>query len=170
MKITLALLFATFTSITTVLAVAVAAPPPGVPSYQGPPTKKLHEIREEAMAEMKNATLVRRDSYGDGTWYDVNVGYTACGWLFNNDAWVVAAGEFTAVYSSFMVDGNPNNSKICGRNIWLWGWYGTGPTDVTIVDKCMDCAYNDIDMAPAVYRYVVGDQGTGRRPIGWSWK
>lgn len=69
MKITLALLFATFTSITTVLAVAVAAPPPGVPSYQGPPTKKLHEIREEAMAEMKNATLVRRDSYGDGTFF-----------------------------------------------------------------------------------------------------
>ncbi|TFK98111.1 hypothetical protein BDV98DRAFT_220001 [Pterulicium gracile] len=155
--------------VTTALAASVAKPPPSVLSYSGPPTKEMHQIREEALADLKNGTqhLVARDSFGSGTWYDVNAGYTACGTLHNNDAWVVAVSA--GLYDSTAVDGNPNHNRICGRKIWLWGWYGTAPTDVTIVDRCAGCAWNDIDMSPSVFRYVVGDLGAGRKPIGWNW-
>lgn len=54
--------------VTTALAASVAKPPPSVLSYSGPPTKEMHQIREEALADLKNGTqhLVARDSFGSG--------------------------------------------------------------------------------------------------------
>ncbi|TFK95942.1 RlpA-like double-psi beta-barrel-protein domain-containing protein-containing protein [Pterulicium gracile] len=102
---------------------------------------------------------------GDGTWYNVSVGYGACGTLQGDHEYVVAVSDRR--YEETKVDGNPNNNKICGRLISIDGESANGPVTARVVDRCGGCKYDDIDMSPALFQHVVGDLGLGRRQINW---
>jgi hypothetical protein len=103
---------------------------------------------------------------GDGTWYDVSVGYTACGTLHGNGEYVIAVDH--AFYDSKNVDGNPNHSKVCGKQVKIDGPSANGPVIATIVDRCAGCATNDIDMTPSLFQAVVGSTSIGRARVTWQ--
>ncbi|KAI4955367.1 hypothetical protein J4E91_001227 [Alternaria rosae] len=67
---------------------------------------------------------------------------------------------------------NPNNNPLCGRQIRAHRVDERTGKDasivVTIVDKCMGCAYDDIDVSPAMFDKLA-DKGKGRVNVEWSW-
>ncbi|MEV7089042.1 RlpA-like double-psi beta-barrel domain-containing protein [Streptomyces sp. NPDC093085] len=96
---------------------------------------------------------------GQATWY--NTGLGACGW-YNNDSELVVAIS-TDLYGSYP---NPNNSPQCGRQLRVNGPLGS--VTVTVVDKCMSCATNDVDLSPAAFSRI-GDLNAGRINVSWDW-
>jgi expansin (peptidoglycan-binding protein) len=62
-------------------------------------------------------------------------------------------------------------AKYCGMCVQMTGLAGTAT--VQVVDECPDCRNHnsgdtDIDLSPAAFAAVVGDQGIGRSPITWT--
>ncbi|CAA9961756.1 hypothetical protein PTMSG1_05133 [Pyrenophora teres f. maculata] len=106
------------------------------------------------------------DVTGDFTYYSTGLG--ACGVTNNdNDAIVsISHGRF----DENMVDGNPNNNKLCGRKIRAHRIdERTGKEasiDLTIADRCVGCAYNDIDVSP-VYFGKMAAHDLGRVKVQW---
>ncbi|MFI6699364.1 RlpA-like double-psi beta-barrel domain-containing protein [Streptomyces sp. NPDC050509] len=96
---------------------------------------------------------------GQATWY--NTGLGACGW-FNNDSELVVAIS-TTLYGNHP---NPNNSPQCGRQIRVNGPLGS--VVVRVVDKCMGCATNDVDLSPTAFSRI-GDLNAGRINVSWDW-
>ncbi|MFC9426341.1 RlpA-like double-psi beta-barrel domain-containing protein [Streptomyces sp. NPDC056987] len=96
---------------------------------------------------------------GQATWY--NTGLGACGWSNNDGELVVAIS--TALYGNYP---NPNNSPQCGRQIRVNGPLGS--VTVKVVDKCIGCATNDVDLSPAAFSRI-GDLNAGRINVSWDW-
>ncbi|MFE4055486.1 RlpA-like double-psi beta-barrel domain-containing protein [Streptomyces sp. NPDC059096] len=96
---------------------------------------------------------------GQATWY--NTGLGACGW-YNNDSELVVAIS-TTLYGTYP---NPNNSPQCGRQIRVNGPLGS--VVVRVVDKCMSCATNDVDLSPTAFSRI-GDLNAGRINVSWDW-
>ncbi|MFJ7998423.1 RlpA-like double-psi beta-barrel domain-containing protein [Streptomyces sp. NPDC096310] len=96
---------------------------------------------------------------GQATWY--NTGLGACGW-YNNDSELVVAIS-VAQYGNYP---NPNNSPQCGRQIRVNGPLGS--VVVRVVDKCMGCATNDVDLSPTAFSRI-GDLNAGRINVSWDW-
>ena len=94
---------------------------------------------------------------GDGTYYSVSVG--ACGWT-NTDTQLVAAVS-TTVYG---YQANPNTAPICGQCAVVS--FGGNNVKVTIVDKCMGCLPDDIDLSPAAFS-AIASQILGRIEVTW---
>ena len=65
--------------------------------------------------------------------------------------------------------GNPNNNPMCGTTIGIYN-PSNGKTidNVKIVDKCMGCAIDDIDVNVELFEALGFDQGRGRVP-GMDW-
>ncbi|OQV15000.1 hypothetical protein BV898_10760 [Hypsibius exemplaris] len=85
----------------------------------------------------------------------------ACGKV-NSDSELVAAVS-TAVYGR---DANPNNAAICGQCALVR--HGNGKSvKVTIVDKCMACKLDDIDLSPTAFAQLA-EHARGRIPVSWS--
>jgi expansin (peptidoglycan-binding protein) len=62
-------------------------------------------------------------------------------------------------------------AKYCGMCVEMTGLAGTAT--VQVVDECPDCKNHnsgdtDIDLSPAAFAAVVGDQSIGRSPITWK--
>ena len=49
------------------------------------------------------------------TWYNVSVGYTACGSLHGDDELVLALNE--AQFDPFTPDHNPNHNTLCNKKV-----------------------------------------------------
>ncbi|MFE3829550.1 RlpA-like double-psi beta-barrel domain-containing protein [Streptomyces sp. NPDC059092] len=96
---------------------------------------------------------------GQATWY--NTGLGACGWSNNDSELVVAIS--TTLYGNYP---NPNNSPQCGRQIRVNGPLGS--VVVRVVDKCMGCATNDVDLSPTAFSRI-GDLNAGRINVSWDW-
>jgi expansin (peptidoglycan-binding protein) len=97
--------------------------------------------------------------YGDGTYY--NTGLGACGWTNNDSQLVVAVSQ-----QWYGTAPNPNNSAACGKQLRVRGPLGV--VYVTIVDKCVGCATDDLDFSPAAFR-AIANISDGRVPIRWVW-
>ncbi|MEW1718131.1 RlpA-like double-psi beta-barrel domain-containing protein [Streptomyces sp. NPDC093109] len=97
--------------------------------------------------------------YGDGTYY--NTGLGACGWRNNDSQLVVAVSQ-----RWYGTAPNPNNSAACGKQLKVRGPLGV--VYVTIVDKCMGCATDDLDLSPAAFRQIA-NISQGRVSIRWVW-
>ncbi|OQV15016.1 hypothetical protein BV898_10776 [Hypsibius exemplaris] len=95
---------------------------------------------------------------GDGTYY--NVGMGACGRV-NSDSELVAAVS-TTVYGRYA---NPNNAAICGQCALVQHGHRKR-VKVTIVDKCMGCKSDDIDLSPTAFAQLA-DHALGRIPVSW---
>lgn len=95
-------------------------------------------------------------SRADGSITYFNPGLGACG-ITNSDNDLITAVS-AALYDS---------QKPCGRNIRVT--YQGRSVVVQVVDRCVGCAYNDLDLSPAAFQTVIGDLGIGRVNAQWEW-
>ncbi|CAI0650487.1 unnamed protein product [Colletotrichum noveboracense] len=108
-----------------------------------------------------NNSLDRRGG-GSGvmTWFNPSLG--SCGRTNGDNDMVVAISHITMGDAG----GNPNNNPNCGKTITISR--GGITKTATIVDKCMGCAADHIDVSPAVFR-AFADLGAGKiGDVKWS--
>lgn len=94
------------------------------------------------------------------TWFNPSLG--SCGRTNGDNDLVVAISHITMGDAG----GNPNNNPNCGKTITI---SRSGITKTaTIVDKCMGCGVDHIDVSPAVFR-AFADLGAGKiGDVKWS--
>ncbi|CAF0957663.1 unnamed protein product [Adineta steineri] len=102
--------------------------------------------------------------HGEGTHYDVAVGYTACGTLHSRFDMVAALNAHQ--FDPHTPYGNPNKNSLCGKRMRVQGPSGT--VDVAIVDRCPGCKTGDIDLNEAAFAKI-GSTAAGRIRISWHW-
>ncbi|KAK4211165.1 RlpA-like double-psi beta-barrel-protein domain-containing protein-containing protein [Rhypophila decipiens] len=127
-------------------------------SAAAPAAEKKAEAKAQSGGEMSI-----KDS-GSFTWYNPSVGYGACGWM-NSDNDLVAALN-NEQFDPQTPNGNPNRNPLCGRRIRVWS--NGRSVDVTLVDRCPQCNWGDLDLSPAAFR-ALGDQNVGRLWGDWQW-
>ncbi|KAF6836347.1 SCP-like extracellular protein [Colletotrichum musicola] len=103
--------------------------------------------------EHQTSVLHRRQTFsGDLTHYAPGLG--ACGWN-NND------GDRVVALSHIKMGSQSNGNPMCGKMIRATTPNGKS-IDLKVVDKCMGCAENNIDVDPSSFIALVGDLGIGR--------
>lgn len=95
-----------------------------------------------------------RSNSGSMTYYAVGLG--ACG-ITNSDA------ELVCAMSASLYDAN----KPCGKHIKITG--PAGSVTVKVVDRCVGCAYHDLDLSPTAFQKAIGDLSVGRKTATWEW-
>lgn len=101
--------------------------------------------------------LARRSNTGDLTFYEVGLG--ACGWT-NTD------GEMVVALSQGLMGSQSNGNPNCGKKIKIT--YGGKTIVVEVVDKCMGCKTNDLDLSPAAFS-ALAPESDGRIQGTWVW-
>ncbi|KAH6897360.1 Non-catalytic module family expansin [Thelonectria olida] len=99
-------------------------------------------------------TSINPRSTGSMTWYTPGLG--ACGQ--NN-----GENELVCAMSAGLYDAN----SPCGKSIKITG--PAGSVTVKVVDRCVGCAYDDIDLSPAAFQKAIGELGIGRKNAQWEW-
>ncbi|KAI8151640.1 Allergen Asp f 7 [Colletotrichum sp. SAR 10_65] len=109
----------------------------------------------------ENNSLDRRGGgAGVMTWFNPSLG--SCGRTNGDNDMVVAISHITMGDAG----GNPNNNPNCGKTITISR--GGITKTATIVDKCMGCGVDHIDVSPAVFR-AFADLGAGKiGDVKWS--
>lgn len=100
---------------------------------------------------------------GQLTFYDVGLG--ACGGT-NSDSDMIAAASML-LYDGFdgYTGGNSNNNPICGKQVQIT--FEGKSIVVTIVDRCVGCAREDLDLSPTAFALLANrDRG---RVSGATW-
>jgi hypothetical protein len=59
-----------------------------------------------------------------------------------------------------------NGNPLCGKTITITSSSGKSTT-ATVKDKCMGCAYNDIDVSEKVFLDLYGSLDSGRDQVTW---
>ena len=106
---------------------------------------------------------------GDLTYYGLGLG--ACGEV-NSDTDMVCAVSHT-VFDAVAVGSNPNQNPLCGRRIHIMrndtqAGTGNASVTVTVVDRCVGCLPNDLDLSPAAFDQLA-PESAGRVVGSWSW-
>ncbi|RCK59212.1 Papain inhibitor [Candida viswanathii] len=99
---------------------------------------------------------------GEGTYYSTGLG--SCGITSSDTDYIIAVSH--ELYDKYTVGGNPNNNSLCGKKIRAF--YNGNSVDVTVVDRCEGCAYNDLDFSPSAFDQLAS-QSLGRIDITWEW-
>jgi hypothetical protein len=107
-----------------------------------------------ALALAAPTTLNPRSSTGSMTWYTPGLG--ACGQT-NSES------ELVCAMSASLYDAQ----SPCGKSIKISG--PAGSVTVKVVDRCVGCAYDDIDLSPAAFEKAIGGLGVGRKNAKWEW-
>jgi len=91
---------------------------------------------------------------GDGTFFETGLG--ACGITNTDTDFIVAVSmiRFDAVST-----GNSNTNPLCGKKVSIS--FGGATATATIVDRCVGCAEDSLDMTPALFQ-VFASLGVGR--------
>lgn len=92
---------------------------------------------------------------GDATYF--NPGLGSCGQT-NTDA-----DHIVAMSGQLMAD---TNKEKCGKSIKVT--YQGKTTQVTVVDSCPGCKYNDIDLSPSAFKDLA-PLDVGRIQVEWEW-
>lgn len=100
---------------------------------------------------------------GDITYYSISDGPGSCGKTFNDSDLVCALS------TAMMGNGpNPNTNPKCYTSITLTNPDNPGSWQAQIVSTCEGCAYEDVDLSPALFQ-LVAPTGDGRvHGISWS--
>ena len=102
---------------------------------------------------------------GDITYYTPGMG--ACGWTSTTSDAIVAISE--TIFDVYTPNGNPNNNPLCGKTVTIVGTDGS-TYDAEIVDRCVGCDEESIDLSPSMFTIVAPD-GDGRvHNVAWSFK
>lgn len=99
---------------------------------------------------------------GEGTYYSTGLG--ACGITNVDTDYIIAISH--QLYDENVKDANPNNNPLCGKKITAY--YEGKSVEVTVVDRCEGCQYNDLDFSPSAFSQLA-DQDLGRIDITWNW-
>ncbi|VUC25617.1 unnamed protein product [Clonostachys rosea] len=94
---------------------------------------------------------------GKMTWYNPGVG--ACGKTNNDNDIVVAIGV------PHWHAANPNNDPNCQKKVTIH--HGSKTVTARVVDKCMSCGRNNIDVSPAVFKKF-GPLSKGHFQVKWT--
>ncbi|RKP10699.1 RlpA-like double-psi beta-barrel-protein domain-containing protein-containing protein [Thamnocephalis sphaerospora] len=111
------------------------------------------------MSHTADASAVSLLKRGDGTYYNMEGGYTACGEKHTDDEF------YAAVAPSWFTTGNPNHDPICKKCAVVNG--PKGQVKVHINDICPPCTRESIDLTPAAFDQIA-DRVDGRVPITWE--
>jgi hypothetical protein len=90
---------------------------------------------------------------GDMTYYETGLG--ACGWTNLDSDMVIALAHG-------MMGTQSNGNPYCGRMVSIT--YGGKTITAKVVDKCMGCAEDDIDLSHAAFAALVPQYGTPQDP------
>ncbi|KAI9595345.1 RlpA-like double-psi beta-barrel-protein domain-containing protein-containing protein [Syncephalis fuscata] len=101
-------------------------------------------------------TLSRR---GDGTFYNIGGGYTACGETHSDNEF------YAAIAPSFFTAANRNSDPMCQKCALVTG--PKGQVKVRVNDVCPSCAHDAIDMTPAAFNQIANPE-QGRVSISWD--
>ncbi|KAK0521920.1 Lytic transglycosylase [Tilletia horrida] len=102
---------------------------------------------------------------GEGTYYNMAGGITACGGQYTDDDMVAALSG--SLFDSSSPGGNPNANALCGKKLRV-SYHGKSIT-VTAVDRCEACAFGDLDFTPTAFSRLASID-TGRIDgIHWRW-
>jgi expansin (peptidoglycan-binding protein) len=102
---------------------------------------------------------------GRCTWYNVSVGYTACGSRHGDDELVFALNA--PQFDPYTPHGNPNLNTLCSKKIKVTGPHGTAI--IQLVDRCPGCPYGGLDLSPAAFLLVGGNLDIGVVEGTWDW-
>ena len=91
---------------------------------------------------------------GEVTYYHPGLG--ACGQTHGD-------GDKVTAVSAAMFD----SKKPCGRRMRVSG--GAGSVVVKVVDRCVSCGLNDLDLSPSAFKAAIGGLGIGRDSAKWEW-
>lgn len=122
------------------------------------PAAELEE-RTSKSSKSKKVTYV-----GDATYYDVGLG--ACGeWNVSSDPIVAVSHTLFDTYPGY--DGaNPNNNPICGKK--LTATYKGKSVTVTVRDRCVGCAPDDIDLSISAFEKLAPKAVGRMHDVKWS--
>ncbi|KAI8056763.1 RlpA-like double-psi beta-barrel-protein domain-containing protein-containing protein [Syncephalis plumigaleata] len=118
--------------------------------------KRNNNVVSSSDSNAPPSSLAKR---GDGTFYNMEGGYTACGEQHKDSEF------YAAVAPSWFTTGNPNSDPICKKCALVSG--PKGQVKVHINDVCPPCARDSIDMTPAAFNQIA-DPSQGRVPISWD--
>ncbi|KLJ09196.1 hypothetical protein EMPG_15378 [Blastomyces silverae] len=99
---------------------------------------------------------------GDLTYYDPGLG--ACGIESAAGEPVCAVSQY--LYDAVAVGTNPNANPLCGKRVRLRR--AGRSVDVTVVDRCVGCQPNDIDVSLSVFTQLALEEH-GRVDVQWAW-
>jgi len=84
---------------------------------------------------------------GEATYY--YTGLVACGTYHKDSEYIAAVAD--SRFDSYPGAGsNPNKNPICGKRVRAY--YKGKQVEVTIRDRCIGCAHNDLDFTPTAFK------------------
>ncbi|EGW30745.1 uncharacterized protein SPAPADRAFT_62602 [Spathaspora passalidarum NRRL Y-27907] len=134
------------------------APEPTTSSSSAPAPAETAKPSAQGSSSQPSGSI----HHGQGTYYDTGMG--ACGVVSSDSDYIIAISH--TMFDAALTDGNPNHNPLCGKKIRAF--YGGNSVDVTIVDRCVGCAEDDLDFSPAAFKQIA-DPGLGRIDITWQW-
>ncbi|RLV93214.1 hypothetical protein JA1_002649 [Spathaspora sp. JA1] len=140
------------------------APAPTTTSQAPAPAPTTSTTSSQAPAQTSQASSgpTGETFSGQGTYYNPDMG--ACGIVNSDSDYIVAISH--SMFDAAMIDGNPNHNPICGKRIRAY--YGGKSVDVSIVDRCVGCAPDDLDLSPVAFDQIA-DPALGRIELTWQW-
>ncbi|KAH7149276.1 RlpA-like double-psi beta-barrel-protein domain-containing protein-containing protein [Dactylonectria estremocensis] len=145
---------------TTSTSVYVAPEPTTTSEVYVAPTTTAVEVVATTSAVTEESSSGSGTTYsGEITFYDLGMG--ACGW---DDSGKGSTDNIVAI-SHLVMGTQSNGNPMCGQTITIKSNGKT--TTATVRDKCMGCAYDDIDVSDKVFDFLWGGPDKGRGPAEW---
>ncbi|KAI9594318.1 RlpA-like double-psi beta-barrel-protein domain-containing protein-containing protein [Syncephalis fuscata] len=116
----------------------------------------MEKRSNHVIGEQSESSLAKR---GDGTFYNMEGGYTACGEKHSDNE------AYAAIAPSWFTAADPNKDPMCKKCALVSG--PKGQVKVHINDICPPCARDSIDMTPGAFNQIA-DPSQGRVPISWD--
>ncbi|ESZ90294.1 hypothetical protein SBOR_9323 [Sclerotinia borealis F-4128] len=105
---------------------------------------------------------------GDLTYYAPALG--ACGITSSSTESICAVSHI--IYDAASTSSNPNANPLCGRKIRIIrqkeSGSGNNTVDVTVVDRCVGCKAEDLDLSLTVFDKLA-QEAQGRVTGSWAW-
>ncbi|KAM3152515.1 hypothetical protein ABEW05_007115 [Botrytis cinerea] len=105
---------------------------------------------------------------GDLTYYAPGLG--ACGITSSSSESICAVSHI--IFDAASTSSNPNANPLCGRKIRITrqkaSGSGNNTVDVTVVDRCVGCKAEDLDLSTTVFEKLALE-AEGRVTGSWAW-
>ncbi|KAK6613270.1 hypothetical protein H4I95_01614 [Botrytis cinerea] len=105
---------------------------------------------------------------GDLTYYAPGLG--ACGITSSSSESICAVSHI--IFDAASTSSNPNANPLCGRKIRITrqkaSGSGNNTVDVTVVDRCVGCKAEDLDLSITVFEKLALE-AEGRVTGSWAW-
>jgi expansin (peptidoglycan-binding protein) len=76
------------------------------------------------------------------------------------------------IFDAASTSANPNDNPLCNKKIRITRYDSSAganhSVDVTVVDRCVGCAADDLDLSPTMFDKLA-DAALGRVTGSWAW-